>query len=90
MDVHIPTHVSLAVGNALLRAIVTDLNKCDSGRNILEKLQTGVVYTSEDTKSVTLDSLLDTILPRDGDSDSSDDSDSVSSSCSSSPACGTP
>ena len=76
MDIHIPTHVSMAIGEAVLRSIVQDLRTNTQGTKILKKCNIGLLETSEDMESITLNSLLDKILPREDDSETDDDSES--------------
>jgi hypothetical protein len=75
MDIHIPTHVSMAIGEAVLRSIVQDLRTNTQGNEILKKCNISLLETSEDMESVTLNSLLDKILPREDDSETDDDSE---------------
>ena len=75
MEVYIPTHVSLAIGETVLRSIVYDLDTTERGKAILSKFGVSTVDTAEDIESVTLDSLLDKILPREDCSDSEDESE---------------
>lgn len=80
MEVYIPTHVSMAIGEAVLRSIVKDLGTIERGRAILAKFGVSTVDTAEDMESVTLDSLLDKILPREdcSEEESDDESDDES------------
>lgn len=73
MKVYIPTHVSIAIGEAVLRSVVQGLGETDKGKDILHTFDTSLVKESETTESVTLNSLLDMILPPVDDDDSEED-----------------
>lgn len=76
MEVYIPTHISISVGESLLRSIVCDLETTEKGKAILGNFGTSTLRKSEDMKRITLHSLLDSILPVESDDDSDgDDSD---------------
>ena len=78
MEVYIPTHISISVGEALLRSVVCDLETTERGKTVLKKFGTSIIRESEAMKSITLHSLLDTILPVESDDDSDDASDDAS------------
>jgi len=80
MEVYIPTHVSIAIGEAVLRSIVNDLGAIERGKAILGKFGVSTVDTAEDMESVTLDSLLDKILPREDCSEEESDEESYEES----------
>jgi ATP-dependent RNA circularization protein (DNA/RNA ligase family) len=73
MEVYIPTHISLAIGEAMLRSIVKDLEAIEKGKAILGKFGVSMIEKSEDMESVTLNSLLNDILPQEDLEDDSEE-----------------